>query len=419
MLCLSQKQQQNLAMHMQQSLQVLQLPILELAEWVKAEIEQNPLLEYTPSSLCVPAAEINESSLCYQPSLFEHLMEQAHHAFNSKEELFIAERIIGNLDEHGFFSTLLDFPQEMDSTVDFVLRSIQTFDPAGVAAPSLRESLLFQLRLKGKEQSRAFFLIDRCFDDLLANRMHLLQKKLKCSIKTLQKILKEEIAALNFYPGLRFRDVPSPIIIPDVFLKKEGDVWTIEVNKDPLPTFKMASNSLTLEEKGFFQPYVTAAKRLTHFIFKRSTTLKALTLYLLKRQEAFFNAASKTFQPLSIREVARELGFHESTIARAISQKYLFSPLGLLSFRSFFKQTPLCGETTPHNGDTLKKNLLAFVENEDKRAPLTDAQLCEKLLQKGFSCTRRTVAKYRHSLQLPIASQRKNYIEARPKHSSD
>jgi RNA polymerase sigma-54 factor len=407
MLCLKQQQQLRLSQQMQQSLHVLQLPIVELAEWLKAEIEQNPILEYSASSLYFNSREKNDEvgSLCYQPSLFEHLMGQAINTFASKEELEIAEYIIGNLDERGFLEPL-EFPTEKQMMAQSILNKIQTFDPVGVATSSLRESLLLQLCLKKKQTSLAFLLIDQLFEDLLQHRFLFIQKKLHCSFQELQSILREEITLLNFHPGLRFRHSPVQHIVPDVFLKREGESWSIEVNDAPLPTFKICSNAITAEERGFFQPYAAAAKWLSHIISRRKSTLRAIALYLLQEEEEFFDGTRGSLKPLSAQEVAVQLGLHESTISRAIANKYLFSPIGLVSFRAFFHQTMRPDKEDISLG-CFQSTLRKLIAEENKRAPLTDLQLCRRLQQRGFRCSRRTVTKYRQGLQLPIASRRR------------
>ncbi len=267
------KQTQHLRMsaEMQQALHVLRLPILELAEWLKIEIEQNPLLEFDFSEdhhqesledLCrieyddTPLFEESDASilleekkrkayqeglLTYPTSLLEHLNEQARWAFQNSIDLQIAEQLIGSLDIHGFIQGPLSdiAPNASPEHLKQILTILQSFDPPGICARNLQESLLIQLKRVSKEHSVSFKIIQNHFDDLLTNRLALIARKQHLSVQTIHQIIRQEIAPLNFHPSNIFYHSYSQAIIPDLYLEQEEEGWKIYINHAPLPKFQM------------------------------------------------------------------------------------------------------------------------------------------------------------------------------------
>lgn len=392
----------NLTISMQQSLHVLELPLLELSEWLKSEIEKNPLLEYEEEQKGYFSPPLN--SLPSNPvSLYESLMHQAREAFLTPKELSAAEEIIGNLDERGFVTA----PCHAE-----ILAKIQTFEPAGIAAADLRDSLLIQLRRLGKEKRLCYAIIEHHFDDFLHNRVPLLQKNLRCSLKEVKKAIYEEIRALDFHPGYRFRKEPVPHIYADAILKREEEEYSVEVNETLLPSFRVCHEKLKnapKEERAFLDSYFTAAKWLQASLKRRKKTLEAIAHYVCKQQKEYLAGTSKQLIPMSVQEAAKELGVHESTINRAISHKYLLSQHGLLPLRHFFTHAiqSTSGEMISHQ--SLKEKLCKLIACENKQSPLSDETLCRHLRRLGLPCARRTIAKYRSSLNIPPAHLRRTW----------
>jgi RNA polymerase sigma-54 factor len=452
---------------MQKAFHVLQMPIVELAEWLKTEIEQNPVLEYVEEReqedftmsnhleekeidfeksqfeildvlddsyeaslfseekghiLKELKKEINESAeslLPHRISLFEHLMQQAKAVFFDETRLKAAEMIIGNLDERGFLSpSSEDVGNTLEKdTLQEIIKKIQTFDPPGIGAVDVRHSLLLQLELKNQKNSLAYAIIDHHFDDLLHNRMPLLQRKLKCSKEALKTAIQQEISCLDLHPGYRFRFEPAQAITADLILKKEEHGWKLDVNEETLPAFQVTSHYLSLleetsvssQEKTFIKRHITAGKWLTHIVARRHQTLKSIAHYLIKKQQGFLMGEERHLTPMSMQEIARELGLHESTIARAIAHKYLFSPQGLVSLRSFFSTSLLSDTGEGVSSTTIKQLLSEWIQKEDKKKPLSDQLLSLKINKIGIPCARRTVAKYRQALKIAPASQRRKW----------
>lgn len=441
----SQKQHQQLLINlaMRQAFHVLQLPLLELSEWLKTEIEANPVLE-----IDLPETSINEplkerhysrnraqeqvekrrkehqESLLTAPiSLFEHLMKQIPLAFEDRKKAHIAELIIGHLNDKGFLETPLDeiAPSIPIETIQNILSEIQTFDPPGICARNLQECLLLQLRLKQKENGLAAKIINHHFDDLLHNRLPHISQKLHISIPQLVQIVEKEIAPLDLYPGYRYFHQPTAAIIPDLlFVSMEGK-WQIEVNSSFLPRFQIASiytealrdHSVENGESFYLRRQLASGKWLKRIVQRRNETLLRIGEFLLKRQIDFFNGDKTGLAPLTIQETASELALHESTIARAISNKFVACDQGLFPLKSFFSQ-----EIKTHSGKKISKHQLReilhkTIENEDKLQPMSDEDLARHFDQLGIPCARRTVAKYRNALKIAPAAQRKKWTKQR------
>lgn len=436
---LKSKQSMVATMAMQQAFLVLQMPTYELAAWIQTQIDQNPILEYQErrgeAPLQTPIREVDfenqtfeilddldetfkgalfpedrpiekskEVVLSYAISLFDHLMRQAKEVFSDSKDLALAELIIGNLDERGFLG---------DASADpSILKTIQTFDPPGIGARNLQDSLLIQLRIKGKECSIASYVIEHCFDALLHNRFLEIEKKTKIPIQKLQAELYQEIGCLDFHPGHRFHSFASPSLIPDVYLYKDDEKWQIRVNDTFLPKFHIAPPSLLslkVEEHSYIRTHIAQGKWLLRTLKRRHETLKKIVAYLLKKQASFFNGQPHKLHPLTLNEAALELGLHESTVARAVADKYLSSPQGIFSLKSFF--TPAFQRADGERISTrrAKDTIASLIQSENKQTPLSDEALTLALAKEGIPCARRTVTKYRKILNIPTACQRKRW----------
>jgi RNA polymerase sigma-54 factor len=414
-----------LTMAMQQALYVLQMPVTELVQWVQLQIEQNPLLQFDDSSAEDAPEELDFENQGFEilnhlddtfvqglfpdehveekaplenlapasVTLFDHLMEQARSTF-SAEQLPQAEEIIGNLDEKGFLG-------ECDADPE-ILKTIQTFDPPGIAARNLRESLLIQLSLQNKEKSLASFLIERHFDDLLRCRLAYLAKKLQMKASEIQAALKKDISPLDFQPGARFKKVLAAVVIPDIYIEQTDLGYLVKVNESILPRFTLTPSSFANLSRHY-----TEGKWMEQVLAKRREILTKIIRLLLEKHADFFSGATQNLNPLSMLDTSKELQLHESTIARAVKDKYVACPQGIFPLRHFFPHT-----STTESGKAIshldaKQLLKQLVEFEDKNKPLSDNALARAMAKAGIPCARRTVAKYRRVLNIPPASHRR------------
>lgn len=442
------KQQQQLLMNlaMRQAFHVLQLPTLELSEWLNSEIESNPVLEIdlTHEEFKGPIDEPRERAplrnksqenwerkrkehqdnlLKAHVSLYEHLKSQAVVTFEERGDLHLAKLIIGHLNEKGFLETSLEeiAPSIPLEKMQRVLKHIQSLDPPGIGARNLQECLLLQLQLKNKENSPAAQIIANHFDDLVHNRLPLIAQKLSLPIDVLAQIIDKEIAPLDLNPGYRFSAPVIASIIPDLLLLNIEGTWQIEVNTSFLPKFQIApvymqalqERSLENAETSYLRRQVASGRWLRRIVHKRNTTLHRIGTYLLKRHLAFFNGDSGSLTPLTMKEAADELGIHESTVARAVAHKFIAAPQGMFALKSFFQQGVETKSGEKISNRSLRAMLTKFIDEEDKSTPLSDEQLARRFQKMGIPCARRTIAKYRSSLKIAPACQRKRWSRSK------
>ncbi|HEY5235551.1 MAG TPA: hypothetical protein VIJ14_05190, partial [Rhabdochlamydiaceae bacterium] len=315
-----------LTMAMQQALYVLQLPITDLVQWVQLQIEQNPLLQFDETPLEDHPSELDFDTQGFEVldhldetfvqglfpdetfeettslenlvhatiSLHDHLMGQARGAFDDPQQLSHAEQIIGNLDEKGFLGDCEADPQ--------ILRIIQTFDPPGIAARNLQESLLIQLQSQRKEKSLAYFLISNHFDDLLRCRLSYLAKKFRMTVSDIQGSLQKDISSLDFHPASRFQTTSSAVVIPDVLIEQRENHFHIKINESPLPRFTLSPPSMTN-----LNSHYTEGKWMEKILSRRREILTKIVQYLLVKHRDFFTGATQAVEALAMQEIAQEL----------------------------------------------------------------------------------------------------------------
>ncbi len=387
-----------------QALHVLQMPLLECVEWIEKQIEENPLLELMPKerSQCLPYEE------CYSPlTLLEKLMGQARCHFFDEQDIVLAEWLIGHLNERGF----LDIPlEELPSIATShkwreILEEVQKFDPPGVAARCIQEAFLLQLKRKGRVHSLAYKIVRDHYEDLLHFRMAKLSRVLGLPGTLIEETVQMEIAMLEPCPARSYlRHVSCPIL-PDLIFREDQGSWVVEINRDPFPQWQLhpIHNELDKKELLACRPFLQRAGWLQKVVQRRIELLYRLGTLLLKEQKDFFK--NGVLKPLSVKSTAKFLNIHPSTLARAIGHKYASVEGSLVALSQFFLRK--VGENKTSN--SLKQSILRLVEEEDKNAPLSDEALSLALQEQGFSCARRTIAKYRTGLRIQSKMKRKNF----------
>lgn len=477
---LKQMQRLIMSPQMQQAITILQMPVLELSEKVETEITENPILENSEEennqiidepnisheesegSDLAPERELHfddqnfeilkridqefrdyfndsnncytkltnkeeqlknflESSICKQTTLFEHLMMQAREIFSEDDERAMAEAIIGNFDHSGFFAESISEVAALNNFDEkkllAVLEEIQQFEPSGVGAKNLQESLLLQLKSRNKEDSLAYRIISEHYHELLHNDIPRIQKALKCTRKAIAEAIECDIAKLEMHPGADFDQPIAFPIIPDATIYLDGEKLQVLVNEDILPQLRfnrrymrmLDDPTLPVETRDFIKQKILSAQWLLQNIHQRNTTIERIAASLAKRQHSFFNEPEGQLTPLTMKTLADELNLHESTIARAVANKYLNSPRGLFPLRFFFTNGYLTSDGEDLSSKTVREKLQALIKNENKQKPLSDEALSLLLQSQGIACARRTVAKYRGALNLGNAHQRKKF----------
>lgn len=424
---------------MQQALQLLQLPVLELNTMIEDELTQNPLLERDDdkeyplpnerekkqnsfeSSNDVGA--FIENTIAYEESLYDYLMRQARETFEKSEELLLAEWIIGNLDADGLMTSSTEeiaalggyLPEE----ITVILEKIQTFDPPGVGAKNHQEALLIQLRTGGKKDTLAFRIIENHYDDVIHNRIPAIAKSLSCSAKEIRATIAGEIARLDLHPGTNqslghYRQVIQHIT-PDLsIIFKEGE-FNIEINDESVPHLRLNHNYLDMlndaslpdETRDYIHEKIASGKWLMRNLYERNQTLYRIAEEVIQVQKAFFSHPQGELIPMTMKEISEKLELHESTIARAVAHKYVSCSRGLFLLRSFFTHAYTTDDGENISSETVKDLLRQMIADEDKRHPLSDEIISAKIKERGIPCARRTIAKYRQELHIGNTSQRK------------
>lgn len=362
-----------------------------------------------------------EQSICADRTLFEQLHLQAHDTFDTPRELEIAEVLIGYIDEFGFLKTPLAeiclLHHIQDEEIKNVLQEIQTFEPYGVGASSIQESLLIQLRCQKKEHTLAYQIVADHYDDLLHNHIPLIQKHLKCNSEDLQYAIEHDIAKLDLHPGRQFSPDSTQAIVPDVTLRQENEKLQVDVERDSTPSLRLnlrylnmlKEPSVSKETKHFIKHHLFSARWLMRNLQQRYSTLERIAQSLAVRQYEFFTKPDGQLVPLTMKTLADELNVHESTIARTVANKYINSPRGLLPLRAFFTNKYVSEEGDDLSSSTVRETILELLAEEDKKHPLSDEKISTLLKQKGITCARRTVAKYRTALNIGNTQQRRKF----------
>lgn len=374
---------------LRQALEILQMPQLELSAWLLNEIEKNPLLELETSKLKQPF----QGEFATPITLFEHIQNQIRDHFPDSKDRDKAFEFMQLLDERGFL------PETTESGI--LLTVLQTFDPPGLFARSLQECLLLQLKAKSLENTLAFSLVEKCYEDLLHGRYSSIRKKLKTNdIKG--AIL--EVSRLSLRPASLFKHEPCAVISADLEIQKIEGGWTLELIEEDLPRFHIQSQYCELEtesaeEKESLRHFKTRAKWICRSLNRRRKLLQEIGRFVVRRQSQFLDQKGPLV-PLSMNELAENLQIHESTLSRALFGKYASTPVGILPLRALI--------TTDPGAEKARQMLEKLIACEDKKHPLTDDELAKALKEKGFLIARRTIAKYRSKLKIRSASQRKN-----------
>jgi len=409
-------------------------------------------------------------SLATETSLQEHLLSQADLADLPEKTAEALRYLIGSLDDRGYLTqppadialqTTLPF-----ENVQEALALLQTFDPIGIGAQTIAESLLIQLDSKhrskfgfsifddkpvasletrfsiedgaaapannsarqrpiqnpeSKIQNLAARIIRDHFDLLARRRIPELARKLNATPEDIQSAI-AEISTLTPAPARRFADDTNHAIIPDVTITKDPAAatgWKITLNSDYIPRLRIsntyreliAKGTLTKTERDYLAEQMRSGKFLIDSIERRQQTIERITREILNRQREFFETGVSKLKPLTMSQIAEALGVHETTISRAIANKYIQTPRGVFELKYFFTTgyETATGETISNT--SVKELLAALIAAEDRARPLSDEDLSIALQEKGLTISRRTVAKYREELNIPASSLRRDYTK--------
>ncbi|MDH3283835.1 MAG: RNA polymerase factor sigma-54 [Acidobacteriota bacterium] len=338
----------------------------------------------------------------------------------------IGEAIIGNLDERGYLQAS---PEEIAGmapdgvtwavdNVESVLHQVQRFDPVGVASQDLRECLLIQLDMAGLAESPAATVVREHLSLLEARRFDKLMKAIGATDAELDQIL-DVIRHLDPSPGEKYNPQPTKYITPDVYVIKDGDDYRVLLNEDGLPRLRISPSYRRLlsqltkvdasdaKAQDFVKDKVRAAFRLIRSLEERQRTIGKVANSIVTFQRPFLDFGIEQIKPLVLRDVAEDIGMHESTVSRVVNQKYMHTPRGLFEMRFFFHSSISSDEGSAISSLTVKDRIKKMVQEENPAKTLSDQAIAETLRKDGLRIARRTVAKYREELRIPPSTQRR------------
>ena len=359
-------------------------------------------------------------SLTSETSLQQHLMQQAELSDFAPATLQGLRFLVGSLDDRGYLTATLSdlallasLPLEVMQEASRVLK---TFDPAGIGAENLADCLLIQLAHKGREKSVAARIIRDHLALLVRRRIPDLARKTGLANEIIQEAI-EEIGTLDPAPGRRFADDANRVVVPDVTVEKDGTEWKIILNPDYIPrlrlsnTYKdlLAKGRLTKPESDYLREKLRSGKFIINAIEQRQRTIERITREIIKHQSEFFDEGVAKLKPLTMTQIADIIGVHETTVSRALANKYMQTPHGVFEMKYFFTSgyQSQAGEAVANT--SVKEMIADIVAGEDPGKPLSDQEIVGLLQSKGLSIARRTVAKYREELGLLPSNLRRRY----------
>lgn len=467
---LGAKMQQNLklAPGVQLALQFLQMPAVELRGWINQEILANPLLELADDEESVPeapgtdpveggapAAATSEEDEARPPewpdfvpteadpalprgirepvepeqelarpavpTLAEALLGQLRLAVSDPALLEIGEYLIGCLDERGYLGcSVEDVADDLGRSpaqVERALAAVQALDPPGIGARDLRECLRLQLRMRGRQGSLAWDIIETQFDNLTRRRHTEMARRLKVTLPVLEEAV-DEIRSLKPHPGRLVAPEEVRYIYPDLIVTRIGDRLEVFPSDRSIPRLRVAESYRRVladpadpgsETEEFVRSRLRSARWLVQALDRRRDTMIRVTRAIVDEQIEFFEKGLPALRPLTLQTVARQVGMHESTVARVTKAKYVQTPKGIFPLKFFFSGRIPTERGGGTSAQAVRERIRALIREEDGDRPLSDEAVAGLLEREGIRIARRTVAKYRDQMKIERAQLRRRH----------
>jgi RNA polymerase sigma-54 factor len=366
-----------------------------------------------------------ENTLSSAASLFDHLLWQLSLQTDDERLKEIGGAILGNLDDDGYLVASVEEIAAMGewpvADVERALQHVQTFDPIGVAARDLQECLWLQLRHLGLEGTPTEKIVTEHLRLLQNHQVPEIARKLGMSIEDLKEHV-EIIRNLDPKPGSRYNPSQSQYVIPDVYVVKVEDQYVAALNEEGLPQLRISPVYKRLldktgaagagaeqndETRAYVKDKFRSALWLIKSVDQRQKTIHKVATSIITFQREFLDHGIEYLRPLVLRDVANDIGMHESTVSRVVNNKYMHTPQGVFELKYFFHSGISSSYGESVSSVTIKQRIRKIIENEDPRKPLSDSKIVSILQKEGLMLARRTIAKYREELKIPTSNQRK------------
>jgi RNA polymerase sigma-54 factor len=362
-----------------------------------------------------------ENTLSSKSSLADHLMWQLNLNLQTIDEGIrdVGAAIVGNIDEDGYLVASLDEIAALGGwdleLVERALTHIQSFDPIGVGARDLQECLMLQVQHLGLAGTPVEALIRDHLRLLQNHRIPELARALGLEPEEIKEQI-EIIKHLDPKPGARYSPADSQYVIPDVYILKTDEGYRAALNEDGLPQLRISPVYRRLLDKGpetsdetraYVKDKFRSALWLLKSVDQRQKTIIKVATSIINFQREFLDSGIEHLRPLVLRDVASDIGMHESTVSRVVNNKYMHTPQGVYEMKFFFHSgiSSSFGESV--SSVTIKQRIRKIIESEDPRRPLSDSKIMNILQKEGLTLARRTIAKYREELKIPTSNQRK------------
>ncbi len=360
-------------------------------------------------------------------TLKEQLQWQLELSRFSDIDIIIATTIIDSISDDGYLSQTTEqiheglsqqYPdQDLEhEEIEAVLKQIQNYDPLGVAARNLQECLLIQLNalpVETKWLAETKKLLKNYLNLLGSRQFTTLMRRLKVSEEQLKEII-DLIQSLNPRPGSQISATTTQYVVPDVFVYKKNGRWIVELNHDALPKIRINSGYANLVKRGdtssdntCLKNHLQEAKWFLKSVQSRHETLFKVASSIVRKQVDFFDYGEEAMKPMILREIAEEVEMHESTISRITTQKYMHTPKGIFEFKYFFSSHVSTVSGDDFSATAIRARIKILVENEPPQKPLSDSKISQILKDEGINVARRTIAKYRESINIPPSNERR------------
>lgn len=446
-----QTQRPILAPFLRQSVNLLQLPIGDLTMAIEQELQNNPLLELdergaepvpdiakdeeahqsldqfsksddeSPETGFRSGDTVDERPITRDLTLEDHLLRQLQFEVSDEMQLHIGKLIIGSIDEDGYLKISCEEISGLVGAQDLnlieqVLSLIQSFEPIGIASRNLEECLLTQLKFKKTDHPIAVRMVSEHLGDLGKKKYPEIARKLGIPLEDV-KNLAHFIASLDPKPARNYRPVNSSIYIkPDVFIAQDPtEGYQISVNNAGINRLRINSyyknlltrTNLKEDERNFIVQKMESASQFIKSVELRGQTIRKIAEYILEKQKGFFDGSYLSLTPLTLNDVATAIKRDESTISRAIKDKYIDTPQGLFPIKFFFSQSIATTENGSTCAQSIKEEIKELVEDENKSGTLSDQDIQRHFEAKGIHIARRTINKYRQALKILPSHLRK------------
>ncbi|MGW8325190.1 MAG: RNA polymerase factor sigma-54, partial [Desulfobacterales bacterium] len=362
-----------------------------------------------------------ESFIAHKESLRDHLLWQLLMTSPTQEEEKIGSLIVGNLNEDGYLEASVENLATMSGSdpdkIEQVLALMQTFDPTGVCARDLRECLLIQARYYDLDDTIVIKIIENHLNHLENKNYRAIAKSLKISIEDVITAVKV-IKGLEPRPGREFAEEEAQYINPDVFVYKLENEFVILVNDDGMPRLHVNNfyknafkegGTFSDDAKEYIQEKMRSATWLIRSIHQRQKTIYKVMESILKFQRSFFEKGIAYLKPMVLRDVAEDIGMHESTISRVTTNKYVHTPRGIFELKYFFNSSIQRVQGDAIASASVQEKIRQIIESEDPKKPYSDDKISKLLKESNISIARRTVAKYREMMRVLPSNKRKEF----------